>query len=164
MATWGAKDGFWHMDCREGKQWNFAYMLPQPTGKPIVLVIPSSLQMGWVESPPFFCAAMKTSCEVATQYCKTPVGLLPNHKFIKYITGKNTFCTFDKMEVDTIPRPLLYALEIYIDDFMAIVIPTTKGQMLHVANATMQGIHDLSSQWQWWQWPNLAQKNEERRK
>jgi hypothetical protein len=68
MAKWDVKDGFWHMDYREGEQWNFAYMLPQPTGTPIVLVIRSPLQMGWVESPPSFCAATETSCDVATQY------------------------------------------------------------------------------------------------
>jgi hypothetical protein len=94
MAKWDVKDGFWCMDCREGEQWNFAYVLPQPTGEPIFLVIPSSLQMGWVESPPFFCTAMETSRDVATQYCKTPVGLLPNHKFMKYVTGNNTFHAF----------------------------------------------------------------------
>jgi hypothetical protein len=92
MAKWDVKDGFWRMDCREGKEWNFAYVLPQPTGKPTVLVIPLSLQMGWVE--------------VVTQYCETPVGLLPNHKFIKYVTGNATFCAFDDMEVDIISCPL----------------------------------------------------------
>jgi len=50
MAKWDIKDGFWRMDCREGKEWNFAYVLPQPEGEPIRLVIPTSLQMGWVES------------------------------------------------------------------------------------------------------------------
>jgi hypothetical protein len=87
-------------------------MLPQPTGKPIVIVIPSLLQMGWVESPPFFCAATETSHDVATQYCKTPVGSLHNHKFMKYITGKDTFCTFNNMDVKIIPCPLLYALDV----------------------------------------------------
>jgi hypothetical protein len=28
IAKWDIKDGFWCMDCREGKQWNFAYVLP----------------------------------------------------------------------------------------------------------------------------------------
>jgi hypothetical protein len=46
------------------------------------------------------------------------------------------------MAVNTIPRPQQHALEVYVDNFMAIVIPTKKEQMLHVANVTMQGIHD----------------------
>ena len=52
MAKWDITDGFWRMDCREGKEWNFSYVLPQPEGIPIMLVVPTSLQMGWVESPP----------------------------------------------------------------------------------------------------------------
>jgi hypothetical protein len=35
-----------------------------------------------------------------------------------------------------------YALEVYANNFIAIVILKTKEQMLHVANATMQGTHD----------------------
>jgi hypothetical protein len=92
--------------------------------------------------PTIFCTAMETSHDVATQYCKTPVGLLPNHKFMKYVTGDDTFHKLDNMAVNTIPQPLQYALKVYVDDFMAIVIPTTKEQMLHIANATMQDIHD----------------------
>ena len=46
MAKWDIKDGFWRMDCRECEEWNFAYVLPQPEGEPIWLVIPKSLQMG----------------------------------------------------------------------------------------------------------------------
>ncbi len=26
MVKWDIKDGFWHMDCAEGEEWNFAYM------------------------------------------------------------------------------------------------------------------------------------------
>ena len=57
MAKFDIKDGFWQLYCQEGQEWNFAFVLPQPAGAPIKLVIPTSLQMGWVESPPNFCAA-----------------------------------------------------------------------------------------------------------
>ncbi len=60
MAKWDIKDGFWSMDCKSGKEYNFAYVPPQEEGKPTMLVIPTSLQMGWVESPPYFCAATET--------------------------------------------------------------------------------------------------------
>jgi len=46
MAKWDVKDEFWHLDCAEGKEWNFACVLPQEEGKPVKLVIPTSLQMG----------------------------------------------------------------------------------------------------------------------
>jgi hypothetical protein len=82
------------------------------------------------------------SCDVASQYCKTPVGSLPDLKFMKYVTGNGTYHAFDDIKVGTIPFPLQYAFMVYVDNFMAIVIPTTKEQMLHVAKATMQVIHD----------------------
>jgi hypothetical protein len=40
--------------------------------------------MGWVESPPYFCAASETARDVAAQYTERPVGSLPTHKFSKY--------------------------------------------------------------------------------
>ena len=49
MAKWDIKDGFWRLDCQEGEEWNFAYVLPQEEGKPTKLVVPTSLQMGWIE-------------------------------------------------------------------------------------------------------------------
>ncbi len=29
MAKWDIKDGFWCMDCADGEEWNFAYILPR---------------------------------------------------------------------------------------------------------------------------------------
>ncbi len=54
MSKWDIKDGFWRMDCATGEEWNFAYVLPQEDGMPTTLVVPTSLQMGWVKSPPLF--------------------------------------------------------------------------------------------------------------
>jgi hypothetical protein len=55
------KDGYWRMAVNEADAWNFAYVLPGAGPHiPIRLVIPDALQMGWSESPPFFCAATKT--------------------------------------------------------------------------------------------------------
>jgi len=80
--------------------------------------------MGWVESPPYFCAATETARDIASDYCDTPVGSLPHHKFAKH--GR-----------------LFYALEVYVDDFMSSVIPTSQKQLEHVATAIMTGIHDV---------------------
>jgi hypothetical protein len=54
MTNFDIKDCFWLMDCQEGHEWNFAYVLPRKEGVPVKLVVPCLLQMGWVESPPFF--------------------------------------------------------------------------------------------------------------
>ena len=56
------KDGYWRMVVNEADTWNFAYVLsPLKPGDDIELVIPDALQMGWSESPPFFCAATETA-------------------------------------------------------------------------------------------------------
>jgi len=73
MAKWDIKYEFWRLDCEEGEEWNFCYVLPQAEGEPTRLVVPTSLQMGWIESPPYVCAASETGRDVAASYIETEV-------------------------------------------------------------------------------------------
>ena len=60
------KDGYWRMVVNEADTWNFAYVLPPlKPGDDIELVILDALQMGWSESPPFFCAAIEIAQDIA---------------------------------------------------------------------------------------------------
>jgi len=140
IAKWDIKDGFWHMDCEKGEEYNFPYDLSQEEGMPITLVVPTSLQMGWVESPPYFCVAMETARDIASDYCDTPVGSLPHHKFAKHVTGAKEF---NKLPSTLENRDFFYALKVYVEDYMSIVIPTSREQLEHVATAIMMGIHDV---------------------
>ena len=72
-------DGFWRVMAKEGEEWNFAYVLPNHPGKPVEIVVPAALQMGWALSPPFFCAASETARDVSEQLVHEPVGTLPEH-------------------------------------------------------------------------------------
>ena len=90
MAKWDIQDGFWHLPCREEEEYNFTYVLPQTASEPVRLVIPTSLQMGWVESPPFFYVASETTRDVSTQYIKAPVDSLPLHKFKQFSFSATT--------------------------------------------------------------------------
>ena len=83
MEKWDNKDNFWRLNCALGEEWNVAYVLPHAEGKQVRLVVPTYLQMGWIKSPPYFCAASETARDVAQQYSETPVGTLPNHKFFE---------------------------------------------------------------------------------
>jgi hypothetical protein len=141
MAKWNIKDGFWRMDCEASKEYNFAYNLPQEDGKPTMLVLPTSLEMGGVESPPYFCAATKTARDIATNYCNTPVGSLPHHKFVKHVTGNKEFGALPTTSTATAPNGFFYALEIYVDDFTSIIIPTSREQLEHIAMAVVTGIY-----------------------
>ena len=66
------KDGFWRLSVNHHDAWNFCYVLPPK--KPgtsideLEIVIPHALQMGWAESPPFFCAATETARDIIQQY------------------------------------------------------------------------------------------------
>lgn len=98
-----------------------------------------SLQMGCVESPPFFCTALETAWDVATNYIETPVCLLPPHKFeeLSYTAYS------DWWDDEERACAFRYLREVYVHDFIALVIPTCLRQNLHVANGVMFGIHDV---------------------
>ncbi len=86
MAKWDIKDGFWQLDCAAGQEWNFAYVLTQPPGEKIKLVIPTSLQVGWIESPLYFCTASEMARDVGVAYMETLIALLPPHKLLDITT------------------------------------------------------------------------------
>src|SRR5687767_5701392 len=64
------KDGFWRMVVPPEAKFNFAYVLPTPPGgdpSDIQIVVPSLLQMGWTNSPPYFCTATKTARNIVQE-------------------------------------------------------------------------------------------------
>eukprot|EP00957_Ditylum_brightwellii_P093943 7154020-Ditylum_brightwellii.AAC.1 len=58
----GVKDGFWRLVVNEDDAWNFCYVLPPKDGTvptcldKVEIVVPTSIQMGWTKSPPYFCS------------------------------------------------------------------------------------------------------------
>jgi hypothetical protein len=141
MEKWDIKDGFWRMDCRDDKEWDFAYVLPQPEGQPVRLVMPTLFQMGWVEFPPYFCASTETARDIATEYLEMGIRTQPQHKFEQYATGLTDFKELPATSESD--YNLRCMLEVYVDDFVSLVIPTSQAQLRHVANAIMEGIHNV---------------------
>jgi hypothetical protein len=141
MAKWDIKDSYWRMDCAEGKEWNFAYVLSQKEGEPVLLVVPTSLQMGWVESPPYFCTATETARDVTTEYTDMPVVTLPHHKFDKYIIGDTEYNALPETSMRN--TSFAYVVKVYVDDFISVVITVSRDQLRHVATAVMTGIHGV---------------------
>jgi hypothetical protein len=77
--------------------------------------------MGWVELPPYFCAAMETAWDITTEYINMPIGTLLQHKFEKYVVGN---VNYNALPDTSIPSTVfLYMVEVYVDDFMSLVIP-----------------------------------------
>ena len=140
QAKLDVTDGFWTVVARPGEEWNFCYVLPQDEGEPIRIVVPTSLQMGWVESPPYFCAASETARDVAEQYIETPVGSRPTHKY-QHLTEEHA--DFRLLPETDDEDGFKYLLEVYVDDFIGLAIPASKRQLRHVSNSVMEGFHDV---------------------
>jgi len=145
MAKWDIKDGFWRLDCADGDEWNFAYVLPDPKATKTRLVVPNSLQMGWIESPPYFCAASETGRDVAEWYTETPVGCLPTHKFIRHTQLAPSYQSLPARP-QAQHTPFRYLIEVYMDDYIGLATATSRTQLDHVAGAIMHAIHDLFPQ------------------
>ncbi len=162
MEKWDVKDGFWQMDCWEGEQYNFAYVLPQPPGVPMVLVIPLPLQMGWVKSPPFFCATTETSQDIAMQYSDIAVGSLQCHKFEKLLKGDESFwkiCGL-RRQTDTPISVRGLCWQFYV---------ANNTKEMGTDDARHYGGHErntwsFSHKWCWFKRSYLSQENAEKRK
>ena len=104
------------MDCCKGKELNSSNVLPQPSGEPIPIVVPTSLQIGWIKPPTFFWAAMETGWDVIMQYTDTPITFLPEHKFEHHRKG----CpTSTKFPLSSEWEPW-YLTKDYVDNFMSV--------------------------------------------
>ncbi len=68
-------DGFWRLVIRDKDCFNFADVLPQPPGVPFCLVIPAAVQMGWVESPGYFCALTESARDLTKHFIHNAVPL-----------------------------------------------------------------------------------------
>ncbi len=47
---------------------------------------------------------------------------------------------------DTHKQELRYVLEVYMDDYIAAIIPTSKAKLIHIARGILHGIHDMFPQ------------------
>ena len=135
------KDGYWQMVANEKDAWNFAYVLPlENANDDVELVIPDALQMGWSESPRFFCSATKTAQDLPQKYFTEDIPCTP-HKdehIILDINWKN------------IPKgnrnkdlAFLHLLEVYIDDFIALIQSTDEEEITRLTRCILQGITDI---------------------
>jgi hypothetical protein len=95
--------------------------------------------MGWVESAPYFCAASKTAQDVAVQYIETKIGLLPQHKFKQWGGAE-----VSQINDNTPTRELRYVLKVYMDNYIAAIVPTSQAQITYVARGILHGIHNVS--------------------
>ena len=146
LSKYDISDGFWRMVVAAGSEWNFAYVLPQEEGKPIKLVVPSALQMGWKESPGYFCSASETARDVAEEFAGFTGRMhdLPMHKFEKLI--KMPFANNENNDANKVTslteRVVPWtAIEVFVDDFIAMTQDVPR--IPHLTRSILQGIEQV---------------------
>ncbi|KAG7352982.1 hypothetical protein IV203_009030 [Nitzschia inconspicua] len=138
------KDGYWRMRvCKDGK-WNFAYTLPRNDPKhELLVVLCLTLPMGWVDSPPFFCAVTETARDIMHAYEALPE--LPPHPLEHHMLNLTKHdAALLHHPPSPLPSPLPPALqEVYIDDFIALCPAKHLTHLQHHSRAMLHAIHDL---------------------
>ena len=150
------KDGFWRMLVSNDNTWNFCYIMPSP--KPLCtiddteIVVPSSLQMGWCESPSYFCAAMETARDVLYHLFEG-AHPLPNHK----LTG-TILSNVEALHRLHTAAHVTNILEVFVDDFVVGRNNICRDHLQHFSDAIIHGIHSIFPPP--WKYPNTPAKTQ----
>jgi hypothetical protein len=139
FAKCDIKDGFWRMVVNTEDSWNFCYTLPPPSKttpiEEIEIVVPTSLQMGWCESPPFFCTATETGRDIIHELSKR-MDQLPHHAMEHYMLNNN-------IQPQTPPKRPTNITEVYVDDFIAGTNTLNHKHLQGLSRAVLHGIHSI---------------------
>ena len=140
FAKCDIKDGFWRMTVSEEDSWNFCYILPPPSKltplDEIEIVIPTSLQMGWCESPPFFCAATETGRDLI-EYLFQHLDKIPPHPMEHWMLQDANESSTTK------PDTTRNLIEVYVDDFISGTNQTDVEHLQKLSRAVLHGIHSI---------------------
>jgi hypothetical protein len=111
--------------------------MPSAPGQPTKLVIPCALQMGWNESPAYFCATTETVRDVAQTWIDTKVRK-PRHPMESFAMPTDPA----RQQSSVGPRHQMSA--VYVDDFLLAAVEDASGTFLQrTARATLHAIHSV---------------------
>ena len=138
FAKLDIKDGFWRLAVSDQAAWNFCYVLPSldktKSIEDIEIVVPNALQMGWCESPPFFCSASETGRDTIEQLLREKSS--DPHVFEDLMFTDNF--TFGDRKTECIRL-----MEVYVDDYIAMTNDSSKNNLLHFSRSMLHGIHSV---------------------
>jgi hypothetical protein len=133
-------DGFWRMVVAPEHKWNFCYVMPDPPGSPIRIVVPSALQMGWTESPAYFCAATETGRDII-QWLIDSNADLPPHPMEHYLIPPEED---EPRSQQSAAEPEHVNLSVYVDDYILAVVENFERTLFRrVSRAALYGIHSI---------------------
>ena len=139
FANLDVKDRVWCMVVSPANAWNFCYVLPSVNGKrtPLEdskLIVPDALQMGWCESPPFFCTVSETARDAIQNLLKQE-DHLPLHKFESKMIPESL--------TETKPHHPFTILEVFVDDFIAGTNQPEKSHLQTLSQCMLHGVHSI---------------------
>jgi hypothetical protein len=130
-------DGFYRVDLEGASAPTLAVILPYKDGDEPLVAIPLSLPMGWVESPPYFCAVTETIADIAnrdihttqgphrldaladTEPPQTPVTDPPTNYMPSVPQPSDTSSRKQRGSQRRLQQRLAY-IDIYVDDFLGL--------------------------------------------
>jgi hypothetical protein len=116
---------------------NFSYVLPQRDGEPCRIIVPSAVQMGWVESPFLFCAVTETAHDLAQHFVDAAVPLPPHH-----VESSMAIKDVPMRARAEAPSKLL---QVYVDDFCYATTQSKDGEHIPIVRrAAIHGIEAIS--------------------
>ena len=135
------KDGFWRMAVSDEDAWHFCYVLPatsqNQTLDDATIVIPNSLQMGWTESPPYFCSSTETARDIIDKLL-TSEESLPKHVFEQKMLEN-----IDQINKNLSNNNAKSLLEVFVDDFIAATNNRSKPHLEKLSRAMLHGVHAI---------------------
>ena len=140
-------DGFWWMIVEAGKELNFVFEMPPKPGDPTkYYVVPSALQMGWKNSPAYFCTATDAGKFLLRRVLAFTwdSGIEAPHPFEGYAMPAAP-CRPGKWVA---PAEFSMLAQVFVDDFINGVAgepcrDTREAELLWVARAAMHSVHAL---------------------
>ncbi len=138
MSKLDIRDGFWRLIVWNTDCFNFAYVLPQRGGAPCKIVVPSAVQMGWVESPSLFCVVTESARNLAQHFVDAAIPLPPH----QVESAMNTEDVPMRGRAEA-PSKLL---QVYVDNFCYAATQSKDGvHILIIRRAAIHGIEAVFS-------------------
>jgi hypothetical protein len=118
--------------------------MPDPPGAPIRIVVPSALQMGWMESPQYFCTATETGRDFIQWLIDQKIDW-PPHPLEKFMLPADLVDMIDDPnESDNDANNGAYSINVYVDDYILGVVEDKNCTLLRrVARSTLYVIHSI---------------------
>ena len=103
-------------------------------------MVPSAVQMGWKESPAYFCAASETAQDVAAERCAETVGSLPRNPLEDMMLPRDRWPPATVAQTKSGCNNML---EVYVDNFCAMAQSTDVEELRHMSRALLHSIHEV---------------------